>query len=169
MKDYYYILELNKDATNDQIKKQYRKLAIQHHPDKGGDSEKFKAVAEAYSVLSDPGKKAQYDNPMPQFNIYENSQFIDPNELFKQFFGNMNLNAAPNTFFAFPANMFNMQQTEITLPTNLNCFSRSTKTQIRGNKMLEKTTEIKNGVKTEFLKETNMQTGEVKIYNKKLK
>lgn len=64
-KDYYQILGLQKGASDDDIKKAFRKLAIQYHPDKNkGDKEaeeKFKEVNEAYQVLSDPEKKAQYD------------------------------------------------------------------------------------------------------------
>ncbi len=61
-KDYYKILGVDKSATKDEIKKAFRKLAHEHHPDKtGGDDKKFKEVNEAYSVLSDDSKKAQYD------------------------------------------------------------------------------------------------------------
>ena len=64
-RDYYEVLEVAKTATADEIKKAYRKKAIQYHPDKNpGDKtaeEKFKEAAEAYSVLSDPDKRARYD------------------------------------------------------------------------------------------------------------
>ncbi|HRY52790.1 MAG TPA: molecular chaperone DnaJ [Candidatus Portnoybacteria bacterium] len=60
-KDYYKILGVAKNASSDEIKRAYRKLAQQHHPDKGGNQEKFKEVNEAYQVLSDPQKKSQYD------------------------------------------------------------------------------------------------------------
>ena len=64
-RDYYEVLGVEKTATADQIKKAYRKLAIQYHPDKNpGDKEaeeKFKEAAEAYSVLSDENKRARYD------------------------------------------------------------------------------------------------------------
>lgn len=60
-KDYYSILGLSKSASDDEIKRAYRKLAQQHHPDKGGDEARFKEVSEAYQVLSDPQKRAQYD------------------------------------------------------------------------------------------------------------
>ena len=64
-RDYYEVLEVPKTATADEIKKAYRKKAIQYHPDKNpGDKEaeeKFKEAAEAYSVLSDPDKSAKYD------------------------------------------------------------------------------------------------------------
>lgn len=64
-RDYYEILGVSKNATADEIKKAYRKLAIQYHPDKNpGDKaseEKFKEAAEAYDILSNPEKKAKYD------------------------------------------------------------------------------------------------------------
>lgn len=61
-KNYYELLGVSKQASQDEIKKAYRKLAHQHHPDKsGGDEAKFKEINEAYSVLSDPGKRSQYD------------------------------------------------------------------------------------------------------------
>jgi len=64
-RDYYEILEVGKTATVEEIKKAYRKKAIQYHPDKNpGDKEaeeKFKEAAEAYEVLSDANKRARYD------------------------------------------------------------------------------------------------------------
>jgi molecular chaperone DnaJ len=60
-KDYYKILGVEKNANKEDIKKAFRKLAHEHHPDKGGNAEKFKEVSEAYSVLSDDSKRAQYD------------------------------------------------------------------------------------------------------------
>ena len=64
-RDYYEVLGVGKDASADEIKKAYRKLAVKYHPDKNpGDKEaeeKFKEAAEAYSILSDPDKKARYD------------------------------------------------------------------------------------------------------------
>ena len=62
MKDYYKILGVEKNASEEEIKKAFRKLAHAYHPDKsGGDEAKFKEVSEAYSVLSDKKKRAQYD------------------------------------------------------------------------------------------------------------
>lgn len=64
-RDYYEVLGVSKQASADEIKKAYRKIAMQHHPDRNpGDKaaeEKFKEAAEAYEVLSSPDKKAQYD------------------------------------------------------------------------------------------------------------
>ncbi|HEX8906867.1 MAG TPA: DnaJ domain-containing protein, partial [Longimicrobiaceae bacterium] len=65
MRDYYEILAVAKDADADTIKKAYRKLALQYHPDRnGGDKEaeeKFKEATEAYEVLRDPDKRSAYD------------------------------------------------------------------------------------------------------------
>ncbi len=60
--DYYKILGVSKGASDDEIKKAYRKMAHKHHPDKtGGDEKKFKEINEAYQVLSDKSKRQQYD------------------------------------------------------------------------------------------------------------
>ncbi len=63
-KDYYKILGIAKGATEDDIKKAYRKMALKFHPDKNkapGSEEKFKEIAEAYEVLSDKRKREVYD------------------------------------------------------------------------------------------------------------
>ena len=56
MENLYDILSVNETATQDEIKKSYRKLAMEHHPDKGGSEEKFKKISEAYETLSDENK-----------------------------------------------------------------------------------------------------------------
>ena len=58
---YYDLLGVKKNATNDELKKAYRKKALKEHPDKGGDPEKFKDISKAYETLSDPQKRAAYD------------------------------------------------------------------------------------------------------------
>ena len=61
-RDYYEVLGVAKDASADEIKKAYRKLAVKHHPDKeGGDETKFKETSEAYDVLKDAQKRQRYD------------------------------------------------------------------------------------------------------------
>ena len=59
--DYYEVLGVTKNASQEEIKKAFHKLAHKHHPDKGGDENKFKEINEAYQVLSDAQKRAQYD------------------------------------------------------------------------------------------------------------
>merc|ERR1719174_2515983 len=58
---FYKLLEVDKNASSADIKKAYRKLAIKHHPDKGGDPEVFKEITRAYEVLSDEEKRKTYD------------------------------------------------------------------------------------------------------------
>src|SRR6266550_675493 len=61
-RDYYEVLGISKDASPDEIKKAFRKLAVQYHPDKdGGNEAKFKEINEAYEVLKDPSKRQRYD------------------------------------------------------------------------------------------------------------
>lgn len=93
MMDYYNILGVSKDASPDDIKKAFRKLAMQHHPDKGGDENHFKKINEAYDVLSDSNKRAQYDNPAPKFNQSQGFGFdvhtggFNMNDVFSHIFG----------------------------------------------------------------------------------
>lgn len=75
MEDFYKVLGVNENATQDDIKKTYRKLAVEHHPDKGGDETKFKKISEAYDTLGDPDKRSQYDNQ--KRNPFANAGF-DP-------------------------------------------------------------------------------------------
>jgi len=68
--DHYTTLGVDRNASPEDIKRAYRKLAGQHHPDKGGDTAKFQQIEEAYRTLSDEGTRQQYDNPAPQgFNF----------------------------------------------------------------------------------------------------
>lgn len=88
--DHYNTLGVPREATADEIKKAYRKLAMEHHPDKGGDINKFQEINNAYETLSDTNKRLVYDNPQSQgfpggFNF--NAQGFDINDLFSQIFG----------------------------------------------------------------------------------
>ncbi len=60
--NFYQVLGVDENATQDDIKKSYRKKAIEHHPDKGGNEETFKKISEAYDVLGNEDKRRQYDN-----------------------------------------------------------------------------------------------------------
>lgn len=68
MNNYYQTLGVDRNATPDEIKRAYRKLASQHHPDKGGDKNKFQEIEQAYRTLSDPNTRTQYDNPQQPFS-----------------------------------------------------------------------------------------------------
>jgi curved DNA-binding protein CbpA len=67
MKVYYQILGVSPLALPDDIKRAFHKLAHLHHPDKGGDAETFKAISEAYAVLSNPEKRQQYDLELKRY------------------------------------------------------------------------------------------------------
>ena len=89
-RDYYEVLGVNKNATPDELKKAYRKLALQYHPDRNpGDKEaeeKFKEAAEAYDVLSNPDKKARYDQfGMAGMDGAYGQGGMDMNDIFSQF------------------------------------------------------------------------------------
>jgi len=60
-RDYYEVLGVGKNASTDELKKAYRRLAVQNHPDRGGDEAKFREVSEAYEVLKDESKRKRYD------------------------------------------------------------------------------------------------------------
>lgn len=66
MQDHYQTLGVDRTASADEIKRAYRRLASQHHPDKGGDKTRFQQIQQAYDVLGDHSRRQQYDNPQPQ-------------------------------------------------------------------------------------------------------
>lgn len=105
-RDYYEVLGVGKNASADEIKKAFRRLAVQYHPDRGGDETKFKEINEAYEVLKDPSKRQRYDqfghagvgssaasdgNPFGGFSGAENINFdfgdLGLGDIFGSFFG----------------------------------------------------------------------------------
>jgi DnaJ family protein B protein 6 len=95
--NYYEVLGVEEKSTDEEIKRAYKKLAVRWHPDKNQDNkaeaeEKFKSISEAYTVLSDPEKKKEYDD----FRRFGTSGFTftrprassrDPFDIFREFFG----------------------------------------------------------------------------------
>jgi curved DNA-binding protein len=87
MSDHYATLGVAKTATQDEIKRAFRKLASQHHPDKGGDTRKFQEIQAAYDTLGDAVKRADYDNPRPQFSGMPGGAHFNMNDIFSSMFG----------------------------------------------------------------------------------
>ena len=88
--NYYEILGVSESATPDEIKKAYRKLASQHHPDRGGDTAKFQDIQAAYDTLSDVNRRAQYDAQRQGAGVHFNfhghpGSHPDLDEIFQQF------------------------------------------------------------------------------------
>ena len=134
MKEYYSILEIDKNADKNTIKNSYKKLALKYHPDKNTDNkeqseEKFKEISEAYEVLSDDQKKNNYDNGQ---NIIIHNH--NPFDIFENIFRNHNTK-------------ININISNI----NTNFSSTNTSTQIIGNKKItriQKTLKTENGTQT---------------------
>lgn len=93
--DAYQTLGVSRDASPEDIKRAYRKLAAQHHPDKGGDTAKFQEVQQAYETLSDPVRRQQHDNPNPFAQGNPHGSHFEfhfgnggPEDIFQRFFQN---------------------------------------------------------------------------------
>src|SRR4051812_30453329 len=94
-RDYYEVLTVSRDASGEEVKRAYRKLAVKYHPDKNPDDphaeEKFKELGEAYDVLMDPEKRAAYDRfghaAFSQGSAGRAGGFHDPFDIFREVFG----------------------------------------------------------------------------------
>jgi curved DNA-binding protein len=134
MKNYYEILEINKNANKEEIKSAYKKLALKYHPDKNKTNKeeaenKFKEISEAYEILSDEQKKFNYDNGQ---NVVIHNH--NPFDIFEHMFNNHH-------------SSFNIDLSNL----NSSFTSVNTSTQIVGNKKItriEKTINTPNGVQT---------------------
>jgi DnaJ family protein A protein 2 len=88
---FYEALGVEKSASEAEIKKAYKKAAMQHHPDRGGDEHKFKEVTEAYEILSDPQKRRAYDQfgeeGVNQAGQNHGAGFHNPFDIFAQAMG----------------------------------------------------------------------------------
>lgn len=138
-KEYYSILGLSKWATDEEIKKAYRKLAMQHHPDRWWDAEKFKEVNEAYSILSDSTKKREYDTygSVWGWNPFWGSGWfgwmdVDLWDIFEQFFWGW----ARTSSRRKPASSFSWEDVETVLNIDLKTSIVGWKTKLKYDKYL---------------------------------
>ncbi|MDI9325606.1 MAG: J domain-containing protein [Alphaproteobacteria bacterium] len=100
--DYYKTLGVQKNATQDEIKKAFRSLAQKHHPDKGGSADQFKKINEAYQTLGDTEKRKKYDQFGSNYSQYQQNTHSDFSDIFGQGFSNVEFDGDPGDIF----NMF---------------------------------------------------------------
>ena len=156
-KGYYKLLGITHKASDKDIKKAYRKMALQYHPDKNPNNkpaeEMFKKIAEAYQVLSDTDKRTEYDNvSVHRPFVFQQSQQFDPFAIFKNFQTQGSSNSMNMSFDIH--NMMRSQDFTNTSVRSSNSkqfstnFSCSTQTVFKDGKKIVTTTETCNGQTT---------------------
>ena len=161
-KNYYENLGLQDNASDDEVKKAYKKLAIKYHPDKQtnkSDEEKaeaekkFKIIAQAYEILTNKDKYKQNNFN----NIHTARGFVDPHEIFNQIFKDMNIGTFQNI------NTSNSRSNiSIIMPGNIrsNCVMRSSSVSIQNGKRVETIQETVNGVTKQRVIISDFNNGE---------
>ena len=153
---YYRILELKNNASDDEVKKAYKKMAVKYHPDKNPENkekaeEKFKEVAEAYEILTNKDKYRS-QNPFATHRGFARSN-INPHDIFNQMFNEFNLGGGMRVNINVPQNQSRSH------------IMRSSSVRIENGKKIETIKETINGVTTEKVIIQDLNSGNKNIQN----